>query len=128
MKHARSKQRKPRAHQTAHNRIGSNSRIGVHEVAVDQVDQTLHEDEHDTRANGRDGDDLRPGGNVRGRGPGEPEEARGEQEGADHHGDEALLRDDAARGGGEADGVAGAGVVCGPGEGEHDADEEGEEG
>ena len=93
MIHGRRKQREPSTGQGSHERVGRDGAVGVHQVDVDDVAQPLQEDEHDTRS-GRDaGEHLRHPGYVRGRGPGEPEEADREEEGADYHGEEALFGD-----------------------------------
>ena len=96
MIHAIRKHNEPRAHPTPDKRVRRNRAIRIHEVHIDQIIQALQEDDHDAAAGEHNGHDLRPDGDVGAGGPGEPEEADGEHDAADEHGDEAFFGDDVA--------------------------------
>ena len=119
---------KPGAGEGAEEGICRDGAVGVHEVHVNDVGQALQENHHDARADGNAGEDLRDPGDVGVRRPGEPEEAEGEEEGADDHGDEAFLGDGLPGIGGHLGLVAGLGGVGDDSDAEDDADGDAEEG
>ena len=75
MIHAHGKHRKSTTYETAEKCIGRDGTVGVERVAVDYVVEALHEYNQNPGADGDYGDDLGPGGDVWGGGPGEPEES-----------------------------------------------------
>ena len=85
-------QGKPSTGHGPHECVGCNGAVRVHEVNVDDVAQPLQEYQQHSRSYWYAGDDLWHPRDVRVRRPGEPEEADGEQKGANDHGDQSLLR------------------------------------
>ena len=116
----------PRAHQAPHHRISCNSAIGIDFIHINDVIEPIDHDQQDTHAHGHTGEDLRPGRDVRGRGPSPQEETRGKEEGAEDHGRETGFGRCGA--GGEAGAVGVECVECVEGGGQDDANGYGEEG
>lgn len=74
--------------------IGSNGRVGVPHVDINDIVQSLQENHQDAPTDGDSCDCLGHPGDVGRAGPGEPEETDGEDDAAENHGWETLFWND----------------------------------
>ena len=128
MIHGRAEEGKPGPEEATDERVGGDGAVGVKQVHVDDVLEALDEDDEHGAADGDRGDDLRDPARARVARPREPEEADGQDDGADDHGGQAALRDGEAGRAGVLAGEDCDGVGDDGGEAEDDADEESDEG
>ena len=126
--HGGAEEGEPGAEEAAHERVGGDGAVGVEQVHVDDVLEALDEDDEHGAADGDAGDVLRYPARARVARPREPEEAHGEDDGADDHGGQAALGDGETGLAGVLAGEDCDGVGDDGGEADDDADEEGGEG
>ena len=126
--HGRAEEGEPGPEEAADERVGGDGAVGIEQVHVDDVLEALDEDDEHGTADGDGGDDLRDPARARVARPREPEEADGEDDGADDHGREAALGDGEAGGARVLPGEDRDGVGDDCGEADDDADEERDEG
>lgn len=77
MVHGDGEQGESSAGHRSHKGVGGEGAVRVHQVDVDDVAQPLQKDQEYPCSDGYTGDGLRHPGDMRVRGPGEPEEADG---------------------------------------------------
>ena len=128
MIHLNGEQREPRTRETPHDGIGRDPAVRVHQVAVDNIVDPLHED-HENAGPDRDArEHLRDPGDVRAARPREPEEADWQQRAADNHRRQTFFWHGLPAVGGQLLGVPRLGVVDDEAGANDDADGDGEEG
>ena len=128
MIHSRAEEREPGPEEATDERVGGDGAVGVEQVHVDDVLEALDEDDEHGAADRDSGDELRDPARARVARTGKPDEADGQDDGADDHGREAALRDGEAGRAGVLAGEDCDGVGDDGGEADDDADEEGDEG
>ena len=127
MIHGGAEEGEPGPEEAADEGVGGDGAVGVEQVDVDDVLEALDEDDEHGATDRDAGDELRDPARARVARPREPEEADGEDDGANDHGWEAAFRDSETGGAGVLAGEDCDGVGDDAGEADDDADEEGDE-